>query len=267
MVYDGLQSSFVSLAWPWSGRSLPKGEPVGVLGPWTGAQCGQVPCPPATNYLTTQRLTGWYLVTWLVGWPVAAGKLAGWLPIEQNVNLTLPKAETSCGQVFDYFGHLDLWSNVPPLETSHSQVCYYFRQNDLWLDVPPSRDILWPSVLWLWSDWHLVTCTPTQRSGFGSGSHLVRLLVMLTCGQMYPTKTSGGQVWYHIRSLQWKTSFCLYLLRQLNWSHIWAHIILCKKPKTEKVMWTWKDDWPPGWLLHHKRPFTWEGNYLVAICN
>ena len=185
MVYDGLQSSFVSLAWPWSGRSLPKGEPVGVLGPWTGAQCGQVPCPPATNYLTTQRLTGWYLVTWLVGWPVAAGKLAGWLPIEQNVNLTLPKAETSCGQVFDYFGHLDLWSNVPPLETSHSQVCYYFRQNDLWLDVPPSRDILWPSVLWLWSDWHLVTCTPTQRSGFGSGSHLVRLLVMLTFGQTF----------------------------------------------------------------------------------
>ena len=67
----------------------------------------------------------------------------------------------------------------------------------------------WPSVLLLWSDWSLVrctpqaetscgqvcynigqaeplvTCTPTQRSGFGSGWHLVRLLVMLTFGQMY----------------------------------------------------------------------------------
>ena len=52
MVNNGLQCSFVSLAWPWSGKSLPRGELVGVLGPWTGAQCGQVSCPPATKYLT-----------------------------------------------------------------------------------------------------------------------------------------------------------------------------------------------------------------------
>ena len=26
----------------------PQGEPVGVLGPWTGAQCGQAPSPLAT---------------------------------------------------------------------------------------------------------------------------------------------------------------------------------------------------------------------------
>ena len=36
----------MSLAWPWSGRSLPQGEPVGVLGPWTGVQCGQAPSSP-----------------------------------------------------------------------------------------------------------------------------------------------------------------------------------------------------------------------------
>ena len=27
----------------------PQGEPVGVLGPWTGAQCGQAPSPSATS--------------------------------------------------------------------------------------------------------------------------------------------------------------------------------------------------------------------------
>ena len=53
-------------------------------------------------------------------------------------------------------------------------------------------------------------------------------------------------VWHHFL-------FCLYLLRWLNLSHIWAHIILCKKPQTEKVVWKWRDDWPPGgllWCLH-----------------
>ena len=36
-VYNSLQSSFLSLAWPWPGRSLPKGKPMGVMGPSTGA--------------------------------------------------------------------------------------------------------------------------------------------------------------------------------------------------------------------------------------
>ena len=46
-VYNSLQSSFLSLSWPWSGRSLPRG-PVRVLGPWSGAQCGWAPSLPAT---------------------------------------------------------------------------------------------------------------------------------------------------------------------------------------------------------------------------
>ena len=52
-------------------------------------------------------------------------------------------------------------------------------------------------------------------------------------------------VWHHFL-------FCLYLLRWQNLSHIWAHIILCKKPQTEKVVWTWRDDWPSGGPLHMK---------------
>ena len=49
MVYKWLQSSFVSLSWPWSGRSLLQGEPVGVLGPWTGVQCDWAPSSPPTD--------------------------------------------------------------------------------------------------------------------------------------------------------------------------------------------------------------------------
>ena len=33
--------------------------------------------------------------------------------------------------------------------------------------------------------------------------------------------------------------------------------------KTNKVVWTWKDDWPPWRNSTYKRPFTREGNYLV----
>ena len=49
-VYKGLNSSFLSLTWSWPGRSHSQGEPVGVLVPWTGAQCGQAPSSPFTNY-------------------------------------------------------------------------------------------------------------------------------------------------------------------------------------------------------------------------
>ena len=38
--------------------------------------------PP--NIWPTWNLRGWYLVTWLVGWPIAAGKLAGWLSAYQT---------------------------------------------------------------------------------------------------------------------------------------------------------------------------------------
>ena len=146
--------------------SLPQGEPVGVLGPWTRAKCGLAPCPPATNYLTNlHSLTGWYFVAWLVGWLIAAGKLpgwlAGWLPIKQNVNLTFP------------LGRDILWPNVWLL-WSHRPV----------VRSTPSRDISWPSLVLLQVGWPLARCTtPRQR-------HLVAKCVMtlvrLTSSHMYP---------------------------------------------------------------------------------
>ena len=47
-VYNTLQSSFLSLAWPWPGRSLPKGNQWECWDPGTGTQCGQTPSPHAT---------------------------------------------------------------------------------------------------------------------------------------------------------------------------------------------------------------------------
>ena len=57
--YKQLHSSFESLAWSWSGRSLPPGEPVGVLVPWTGAQCAWVPSSSFPNYSPTPVPPWW----------------------------------------------------------------------------------------------------------------------------------------------------------------------------------------------------------------
>ena len=101
-----------------------------------------------------------------------------------------PQAETSCGQVCYYFGQVGLWSDIPPRDEASGQVDivvkplgqadlwsdvppfgeasgwvdFFVRslsQADLWSDVPSSRDILWPSVLLLWSGWPLVRCSPS----------------------------------------------------------------------------------------------------------
>ena len=132
-VYNGLQSSFVSLAWPWSGRSLPKGNQWECWDPGLGPNVVRLPALLPPNIWPTQSLTGWHFVRWLVGWPIAAGKMAGcWLPIKQNANMTLPQTETFCGQVCDSFDHKDLWSYVLLIATFHGQVLYYFGWADLW---------------------------------------------------------------------------------------------------------------------------------------
>ena len=243
-----------------------QGEPVGVLGPWTGVQCGQTPCPPATNYLTNpqpDRLIFCHM-GWLAGHLQQASWLTAYCPKCQPD--PPPRQETSCGQLCDYFSHIRPVVRCTPLvETSHCQVWYYFRQDDLWSDVPRQRHLVIYIVTTLvrLTSGHMYPHPKTRLLGqvdIWSGFWSCRPLVKCT----FP-KTSGVQVWYHIRTLQWKTSFCLYVLWQLNWCHIWAHIILCIKPKTEKVIWIWKDDWPPRWLLHHKRPFSWEENYLASF--
>ena len=136
-VYKGLQSSLVSLAWLWSGRSLPKRG----TSESAGAQCGQAPSCPTTNYFAnpkSDRLTFFHMAGWLANCSWLAGYLTKCQPDP-------PQAETSC-----------------------DKVCYYFGS-----DVPPGRDILWSSIIILQvrftfgktfgSGWPLVRCTPRQR--------------------------------------------------------------------------------------------------------
>ena len=124
-VYNRLQSSFGSFSWPWSGRSLPKENQ------WEYWDAGLRPndighigtpyapsLPP--NIWSTQSQTGWYFVTWLVGWPIAAGKLAGWLTTYQT------KCQPDPPPGWDILWPCVslLWSHRPvvrctPIETSH----------------------------------------------------------------------------------------------------------------------------------------------------
>ena len=68
-----------SLAWPWTGRSLHKGNHWEWWDLGLGPNMVRFPVHLPPNIWPTQSLTGWYLVTWLVDWPITAGKLAGWL--------------------------------------------------------------------------------------------------------------------------------------------------------------------------------------------
>ena len=62
---------------------------------------------------------------------------------------------------------------------------------------PPGRDTFWPSVTTSVRLTLGKKC-PLPQLGFGSGGHLVRLMVRLTFGQTYPlAETSCGQVCYY----------------------------------------------------------------------
>ena len=75
---------------------------------------------------------------------------------------------------------------------------------------------------------------------------------------------------YKIPSLGVKNTSSV-LWRSANFCSI-SQIMHYKDPvasqhwKTNKVVWTWKDDWPSWRTSTYKRPFTQEGNYLVELC-
>ena len=138
-----------------------------MLGPWTGAQCGQAPFfLPCSDQSKLGRLIFCHMTG---GWIIAAGKLAGWLPTEQHINLTLCPGRDMLWPCDD-IGHRP---DVHPLvETSHGQVWYYCGQADLQSDVPPQTHETSGQVF-IWSDvrsgQHHVRCTPQLKklSGYG----------------------------------------------------------------------------------------------------
>ena len=134
---------------------------------WLGPQCCHQWC---------DQPEVWQVDTFAHGtWPIAAGWLADWVlnkvstwpPRQRNLVAKCVTAvvRSPSGQTYPQgllhkrltFGQMD-----PQAETSCGQVWYYCIFGLGWpvVKCTPSRDILWPSVLLLWSGRPLVTCTP-----------------------------------------------------------------------------------------------------------
>ena len=177
MVYNGLQSSFVSLAGPWSGRSLPQGNQWECWDP--GLRPNVVGHP--VLLLASDQPKAWQVDIlshdWLAGQLQLASWLAGWLPTEQSVNCTLPP------------GRDILWP------------CVWWLWSH-WPDVPPIRDISWPSVVLLWSGCPSVRCTPLLDT---SHDHMWYYCEQadLWSDIIPPHETSGQvRIWSDVRSGQ-----------------------------------------------------------------
>ena len=142
----------MSLAWPWSGRSLP----VGVLGPWTGAQCGWVPLLPSQQsdqpkvwQVDIFHMAGWLAnCSWLTDW--LSNKMSTWPPPGSDFDIwsDVPTGrDVMWPSVILLQVRLTFGQMYPLVETSWGQVWYYFRsglhlvrslgQVNIWLDVPP----------------------------------------------------------------------------------------------------------------------------------
>ena len=107
----------------------------------------------------------------------------------------------------------------------------------------PGREILWPCVWQLWSHRTNVLPSPSRDISWPS-------FVLLWAS--WPSVRSTPHMRHQARSAFGQMSGQVNIMSDV-----------CPLPLTEKVIWTWKDDWPHGWLLHHERPFTQEGYYLV----
>ena len=141
MYHPGRDILWSSILLLWSGWPLVRCTP-------TETTCGQM-CyyfgqmyPPQLGFGS-----GWHLVRFLVRLTLV--RCTPWQR-QLVAKCVTTSVRLTSGQMY------------PLAEISCGQVCYYFCQVDLWLDVSPGRDILWLSVLLLWSGWSLVRCTPSR---------------------------------------------------------------------------------------------------------
>ena len=208
----------------------------------------------------------------MAGWLANCSWLAGWLAIKQNINPILPRQRHLVAKCVTTAVRLTCGQMYPQAESSCGQVIVLH----LWVRL--TFDQMYPH-----GQRHLVAkCDTTSPLGQVDIWSAVPPWAETSCGQVWYYFTSGWPVYWRVTLVPAATvipaplacikvvavkMLVLSLFRWLNLSHFWAHISLCKKPKTEKVVWTWKDDWSPGRLIH-ERPFTWEGNYIVwAKCS
>ena len=130
---------------------------------WDPGQGPNVVGPLSSCHQLSEQPAAWQVDILSHGWLADQLQLtiwlAGWLPIEQNVNLTP-------------LGRDILWPSV-------SLHCWH----RLVVKCTPSRDISWPSLVLLWAGWPLVRCPPRQRHVVAKR---VTTLLRLTSGHMYP---------------------------------------------------------------------------------
>ena len=192
MVYNRLQSSLESLAWPWSGRSLPMGNQWECRHPELGPNVVWLPVPlTPSDQPKPDRLIFCHMAGWLANCSWQAGWLADCL--SNKMSTLASPMQRHLVAICDDFGHID--QRYSPVETSHGQVWSYCEQANLQSDVP-----------------------------------LMRFQARFAFGQM------SGKV----------------------------NIIWDVPPQLKKSSGHRKMIDPHGQLLYHKRPFTWEGNYLVT---
>ena len=174
--------------------------------------------------------------------------------------------------------------HISPVEVSGGQDQYYLRSS--WhseecncecsgqSDVPPEEASGGQEQYYIRSNWHVQSC--------------IRLAWHFEDADVPPVAASGGQEQYYIRSA-WYLQSCIrsvWHFVDYTWSSsqvhavynipsqvvkststvLWSSANFCnisqnihsKAPvasqywKTNKVVWTWKDDWPPWELLHTK---------------
>ena len=162
-----------------------------------------------------------------------------------------------------YVKNINMKKNTPLVETSHGQVWYYFEWADLWSDVPPSpherhlmdkfgttssrltpdRDILWPCV------WHLLSHRPDVPPPL--------------------VETSHGHIWYYCEQADLQSEVPSHMRHQARFAFGQmsgeVNTMSDETPCLKKLSGHGKMIDPHGWLLHHKRPSTWEGNYLIVL--
>ena len=155
-VYNRLQSSLCHLPGLGQVGHSPR-EPVGVLGPWTGAQCDEAPGPPATKCLTNpkpDRLIFCHMAGWLASCSWQAGWLADCLSNKMSTWSSLPPNIRPTPSLTSWY--FVTWLVGWPVAAGKLADCL---SNKMPTCPPLGRDILWPCVWLLWSHRPVVRCS------------------------------------------------------------------------------------------------------------
>ena len=141
------------------------------------------------------------------------------------------------------------------------QVLYYCKQADVWSDVPPApyERLSWPSLVLHPAGW------PQAETSCG---HVSQLLSHRPDVPPPLVETPNGQVWYYCEQAGLRSEV------PPTWDvRVGLHLVRCQVRSTSCQMYPQlkrssghgKLIDPHGQILHHERPFTWEGNYLVIL--